>query len=211
MTFRHGQILTSVAAAGTLFAAACAVTPVTDPSEAASGSYNLDPGHSTVTWTVSHSGFSDYTGNFDEISGSLDWDNADPTQSQVDITIAASSVDVPVPPWETTWPTKLANEAFKAEEHPEITFVSNEIEMTGDNTGRITGDLTLAGETGPVTLDVTFNGTAMPGYTNGKSVLGFSALGTIDRTQWGVDNWTGFGIGESVDLIIQAEFQGPQD
>ena len=66
-------------------------------------------------------------------------------------------------------------------------FRSTAIEVTGEKTGRITGDLTLHGVTRPVTLDVTFNGGANSLIT-GRYTLGFAATGAIKRSEFGISN-----------------------
>ena len=72
------------------------------------------------------------------------------------------------------------------------------------NTGRVTGDLTLNGQTHPAVLEVTYDG----GHTDplrGHTAIGFSAHTTLLRSQWGVTNWTQF-TGDEVQVIIEMEF-----
>jgi polyisoprenoid-binding protein YceI len=69
----------------------------------------------------------------------------------------------------------------------------------------MTGDLTVAGVTKPVTLNVTYNAGRKSPF-RGVQNVGFSATGSIKRSEWGMNNWINFGIGDQVDLIIEAEF-----
>ena len=109
------------------------------------------------------------------------------------------------------WDNKLATAGkyFDANTHSEIRFVSTSATTTSDNTGNVTGDLTLKGVTLPVTLDVTYNG-AGKSFGNPGATLGFSAVGKIKRSDWGMTALTGFGIGDEVTLRIEAEFNEAQ-
>jgi polyisoprenoid-binding protein YceI len=62
----------------------------------------------------------------------------------------------------------------------------------------------MNGQTHPAILDATFDGGATDPLRGGNMVLGFSAHGTIDRTQWGVTQWRAF-TGEEVQIVIEAE------
>jgi polyisoprenoid-binding protein YceI len=61
------------------------------------------------------------------------------------------------------------------------------------------------GQTHPATLDVTFDGAAVDPLRGGQTVLGFSAHGQIDRSQWGVTEWSAF-TGNEVQIVIESEF-----
>ena len=190
-----------------IFLTSCATTPVLDLPSDVTGNYKLDPQHVSVIWSLSHAGLSNYTARFDDISGTLDFNADDPSQSRVDIRIQADSINTGIPEFDT----KIANsdDGLDSIDHPEIRFVSTSINVTGEQTGTITGDLTLRGENRPVILDVIFNGA---GKTVGKpgDTLGFSATTKIDRTDWGVSKWSNFGIGTNVTLRIETEFNEVQ-
>jgi polyisoprenoid-binding protein YceI len=78
--------------------------------------------------------------------------------------------------------------------------------VTGSNTGSVTGDLTFHGVTKPVTLDVTFNGGLAAHPMTRKAAIGFTAKGTIKRSDFGVDFLIGI-VGDEVELLVDAEFQ----
>ena len=78
-------------------------------------------------------------------------------------------------------------------------FVSTNVEKTGAKTGKITGNLTLLGVTKAVTLDVKFN---RKGQFRGKTFSGFSATGTIDRTDWGMNRLAKF-VGPQSNIILE--------
>ncbi len=169
---------------------------------APSGTYSIDPSHTQVIWHVDHMGFSSYAGRFNTIDGTLEFDAETPENSMLTVRIEATSVDVPN--------AKLQGELvttpfFNASDFPEITFTSTAITRTDEGTGTVTGDLSLLGVTLPVTLDVTFNG-AGPHPFGGFPMLGFSATGNLDRTQWGMDHLAPQIVGAEVSLRIDAEF-----
>ena len=186
---------------------ACATPPVLDVAAAPEGAYVLDPTHTSVNWSLSHSGLSFYTARFDEISGALDFDPNAPTSSRLDVRINPKSVST----GDTEWDETLATDGkyFDGDSYPEIRFTSTSAVTTAATTGKITGNLTLRGITKPVVLDVTYNG-AGKSFGNPGATLGFSAVGKINRSDWGMDYLTSFGIGDEVTLRIEAEFNEKQ-
>ncbi len=173
-----------------------------------SGTYALDPTHTSVVWKVSHFGLSNYTGRFETVSGSIDLNAENPAESSVNITVDPASISTGFPfPEREDFDAKLAGaEWFNSPEYPEMTFTSTGIEVTGDNTGTITGDLTMMGTTLPVTFDVTMNAAleAHPMLSE-QAAIGFSAVATIDRTEFGLEN-AAPAVGPEVEIIVEAEF-----
>jgi polyisoprenoid-binding protein YceI len=198
----------TLAAAGVaLLLAACAslahvVYPVnTAAAEAKPGQYQLDPQHAVVIFSVDHLGFSTFYGRFDRIAGVLDLDPKDMTRSSVNITVDADSVDTRVAELDQ----ELKAEAMlNAAKFPRIGFVSTGIVRTGENTGKVTGDLTIAGVTRPVTLDVTFHGSGTH-PASGETVAGFNATAPLKRSDFGLKQWLPI-VGDDVSLLIEAEF-----
>ncbi len=183
--------------------AACATPPTLDVAAAPEGAYVLDPAHASVNWSISHSGLSLYTARFDDISGALDFNPTDPTASRLDIRIDPLSVSTGDAEWDATLGTD--GKYFDGETHCEIRFVSTSAVKHNESSGTVTGDLTLRGITKPVTLDVTYNGSGKS-FGHPGATLGFSARGKINRSDWGMDYLTNFGIGDEVTLRIEAEF-----
>jgi len=186
---------------------ACATAPALDVAAAPEGAYVLDPAHASVNWSLSHAGLSFYTARFDDISGALDFNPNSPTSSQLDVRIDPKSVSTGDPEWDA----KLATDGkyFDGNTYSEIRFVSTSATTSSANTGQVTGDLTLKGVTLPVTLDVTYNG-AGKSFGNPGATLGFSAIGKINRSEWGMTTLTNFGIGDEVTLRIEVEFNEAQ-
>lgn len=174
--------------------------PKADLSLAAAGEYAIDPSHTNVLFRLAHLGYSGYMGRFNKIEGKIELDPKDLTKTSLDVTIDAASVDVNH--------EKLANEikdkeVFDTATYPTITFKSTKLEQKDATHGTVTGDLTFHGVTKPVTLDVTLNGVGNHPM-NQKPMLGFSATGTIKRSDFGVSKWLPM-VGDQVQLIIETE------
>lgn len=165
--------------------------------------FKVDNSHTDVVFMVNHLGYSNTWGSFEEVTGSFTFDPDAPRDSEVSLTIQADSIDTN----HKKRDEHLRSPDFlNAKEFPEITFESTDVEITGEKKGKLTGDLTLHGETHPVTLDVTFNKMAphpLPDYDN-VLTAGFSARGTIKRSTWGVDRFTP-AVGDKMKLFIEVE------
>lgn len=169
------------------------------------GDYRLDPRHASVLFRIQHMGLSWFTARFETRDATLTLDPADPTRSRLTASVGAASVETGVlnRAGERDFDRDIGR-ALGAEATPQITFTSTAIERTGQNTARVTGDLTMNGQTHPATFEVTFQGDASDLLRGGKRVLGFSARATIQRSQWGVREWRAF-TGDEVEIVIEAE------
>jgi polyisoprenoid-binding protein YceI len=173
------------------------------------GTYTADPNHTLVTWTLDHLGFTPYTGIFGDVSGTLQLDPKNPNATKVDMTIPVSKVTT-ANSGLTAHLTRAGKDGGKPDffgaAAADARFVSTSVVASGQ-TAKLTGNLTLNGVTRPVTLDVHFYGAGkMPAAMGGRENVGFHAVGTIMRSQFGL----GFGlpmIGDSVKLDIAAAFQ----
>jgi polyisoprenoid-binding protein YceI len=196
---KYGIIISTTAFALT----ACYTPPDIALTAAPAGDYTLDPAHASVVWSLSHAGLSQYTARFDDISGALSFDPVKPENSRVDIRIDPKSVSTGDAQFDET--IADGGNYFDSGSYPEIRFVSTDIRTTGENTGLITGDLTFRGVTLPLTLTTTYNG-AGSSFGNPGKTLGFSATGTLKRSDFGLSYLTNLGIGDDVSLVIEAEF-----
>lgn len=177
------------------------------------GYYTVDPSHSTLTFELSHLGFSSFVGMFDEFDATLTLDPGDPGQSQVEATIELASLDIPSPP-DGFLDDLLGGDWLNAGEQPQMTFRSTRVEPTGEYSARMTGDLSLNGVTAPVTMDVVFNGgwEGIPPDPNAR--VGFSAVGSLNRSNFDVANGipepgSTMGVSDAVQFRIETEFTGP--
>lgn len=199
--------------AAALLLASFAATPahaqdMTPWKDMPAGVYSVDKTHASLLWKVSHAGLSNYTARFKSFDADITFDPADLTKSKVTAKIDPASLETDyVPTAEKDFNKNLITQEqwFNAGKFPQITFTSTKIEVTGDNTGKIHGDLTLLGVTKPVVLDAVFNGAYTVQPFSKKPTLGFSATGSLTRSDFGLDTYVP-AIGDKVDIVIEAEF-----
>lgn len=216
----------TAAAAATAFAlAACSQpAPAPEPAETAvavnapSGTYQLDPHHTTVTVRAKHFGLSNYALRFNGVTGALNFNAEDPAQSTVEATVAVATLDTPYS-GDRNFDAELQNsEWLDSAQFPAATFRSTAVERTGPNTARVTGDLTIRNVTHPITLDVRYNAShASHPMGFPTSLIGFSARGTLLRSQYGLNVLlpsapdAADGVADDIELLIEAEFTKPAD
>jgi polyisoprenoid-binding protein YceI len=187
-------------------------------TDAPAGVYKLDNTHASITWKVMHFGLAKYTARFTKWDAELNFDPADPAKNSVSVKIDPNSVRTDYPYAKTKSPMgtiedfdkKIATDPkmLNSKKFPEITFKSTAVERTGDKSAKVTGDLTMLGVTKPITIDATFNsGMAAHPFTKAP-VVGFSGAGTIKRSEFGFTEGAPY-LGDDVDLLIEAEFDGP--
>ena len=167
----------------------------------AADQYVFDKTHTSILFFISHLGFSDMQGEFLGYEGGFVFDQDNPANSSVEVTIDVASVDTDVPKLDDHL---KAADFFNVAKFPTASFKSTGIEVTGDNTGVLTGDFTLMGMTRPLVLDVTFNKAANHPFAKDVYVAGFSATATLDRTEWGLSTYAP-AIGSEVTLRIETE------
>jgi polyisoprenoid-binding protein YceI len=169
-------------------------------SAANAATYTLDKDHTRVIYFVSHLGFSNFMGHFNDISGTVDFNPSKAEASKVDVTINAKSVSMD---------TKVLDEHlqgkdyFNTDQFPTIVFKSTGITKTGTDTGKMTGNVTLLGVTKPMTLDVKLNKKGFNEFAKAAAV-GFSATGTIKRSDFGMKTLVPL-VSDDVTLRIEVE------
>lgn len=169
-------------------------------SARAADTYTLDPAHTTVIWQANHFGFSNPHGLFSMIEGTVTLDETAPEKSHVNVTVNTGNLFAGNPKFEDHLKSK---DFFNVGEFPTATFKSTKVEKTGDNTAKVTGNLTMLGITKPLTLDVTLNKKGEHFMTKAPTV-GFSATGVIKRSEWGM-NFGIPGVSDEVPITIEAE------
>lgn len=184
------------------------LTGAADGAWADMETYSLDPEHTTAAFMVSHLGFAKTLGQFTEVDGAFRFDEEAPALENIEVTIDTASV--------TTHHDARDNhlrsgDFLDVESHPTMRFVGTGSERLSETTGRVTGDLTLLGETREVTLDVTLNKSgeypySPPGVDGRPYHVGVSARTEINRSDWGmtygVDNGL---VGDTVEIILEFE------
>jgi polyisoprenoid-binding protein YceI len=179
------------------------------PSDAPSGTYKVDPTHASVVWKVKHMGLAWYSARFVKFDAEIKYDAATPAKSQLSVTIDPKSVRTEYPfPEKENFDEKLANDEklLNSGKFPDIKFVSKKLTKTGATTGKLLGDLTLLGVTKPMTLDVTLTGAMKQHPFTKNAALGFSATGTLKRSDFGMTSMMQF-LSDDVQLDINGEFQ----
>ncbi|CAI3935738.1 YceI family protein [Commensalibacter papalotli (ex Botero et al. 2024)] len=166
------------------------------------GNYKIDPYHTQVLFSVSHFGFTNYSGNFSDISGVLALNPKNIEKSKLDIQIPIASIQ--------TTSSKLTQELkdpdwFDAKQYPTAHFVSSHIVKTGEKTADVTGNLTLHGITKPVTLHIAYIGAGV-NPLNKAYTVGFQITGKINRGEFGIKTYLPK-VGDEVDLTIAAAFE----
>lgn len=169
-------------------------------------SWQVDYAHSEILFSVKHMMISTVRGRFESFTANVDFNEADPTRSHVEVQIAADSINTK----ETQRDGHLKSPDFlDAPNHPYLTFVSKRIEKIDDQHGRIIGDLTIRGVTNEVVLEAQYVGQAKSPW-GGTISAGFNATTKIDRTKWGL-NWNhlletgGLLVGNEITVNIELE------
>lgn len=168
--------------------------------EVKSNKYQTEANHTSVSWTANHFGFSDVSGKFTDVSGIVIFDEKKPEKSSVEVTIKIAALETGLPKLNT----HLKSADFlNADKFPTATFVSKKVTLAGTNKARIDGDLTLLGITKPVSLIAKFNKSGIS-PVNQKATIGFSATGSIKRSDFGI-KYALPGVSDKVDLAIELE------
>jgi polyisoprenoid-binding protein YceI len=158
-------------------------------------------------------GFSTYTGRFTNINAKLDFDPARLASSRVNVTIDPRSIDADNAP--SGFLEMLSGKDWlDAGKFPEMAFRSKTVEVTGANTFRVRGELTLHGVTKPVVLNASYNGGYAGHPMDPNARIGFSARGKFQRSEFGVsigipEPGTNMGVGDEVEVVLESEFNGP--
>jgi len=199
-------------AAGPLMAQGAMSAPgKRDASVITGGTYQADPNHTLVEWTVNHLGFSPYFGIFGDVTGTLQLDPKAPQNAKVSVTVPISKV--------TTASAGLTQHLLRAPKEAggkpdffgpspaDATFVSTSVKPKTKGTADVTGNLTLNGVTRPVTLAVSFYGAGkVPTQMGGGEVVGFEGKTTIQRSQFGLGTMVPM-LSDAVELKIAAAFE----
>jgi polyisoprenoid-binding protein YceI len=182
-----------------------ALLGLTSPALAAPVTYEIDSSHTDIVWMADHLGFSKSIGEFARSSGTLVLDTENPAASHVDVTVDIASLQTGDAKFDKHL---LSKDFLNLDEFRRATFKSSNVEITGEKTARVTGDLTLHGVTKPLTMDVTLNKMGKNPFSN-KETAGFSIRTKLYRSQFGITYGLPM-IGDEVELVIEAEATLPE-
>ena len=161
--------------------------------------YVIDPVHSSVKFSIRHF-VAKTTGKFDQFEGMIKIDRSDWSKSSVSVIIKAASVDTAN---EKRDAHLQEDEYFDSAEYPVITFQSTKWELANEeNTFKVTGNLTMLGNTKEVVLEAKILGFG-PGM-DGAYLSGWEVTTQLDRTEWGISGGQP-AVGAEVDVIINIE------
>jgi polyisoprenoid-binding protein YceI len=192
---------------------AAQAVPAAATAPVPAGTYTLDKSHASLLFRVNHLSFSHWTARFTKFDAQLQFDPADPTKSSVKVTVDPKSIASDNAP-DGFMATLAGPEWLDAGKYPQMIYQSSKVERVGANGLRISGQLTLHGVTKPVTLTGTYNGGYAGHPYDPRARVGFSAKGTLKRSEFGVAYGlpapgTTMGVFDDVEIIVEAEFSGP--
>ncbi|MEY1555160.1 YceI family protein [Yoonia sp. R2331] len=170
------------------------------PAVAAPEVYVLDSSHSQIVFSYDHLGYSTNFGMFSGFEGEISFDQEDPAASSVSVSFPVRSM---MTGWEARFEHFMSGDFFDASDDEMVTFTSTAIEVTGDNTALITGDLTLNDVTKSVVLDATLNQVGDHPMAE-KPWAGFDATTTLLRSDFNVGNFAPF-VSDEVEVMISVE------
>ena len=172
----------------------------------AATTWQVDPTHSHVEFSVRHLMIATAKGRFAELTGTLTGDDSNPEHAAIELTIPAASID-------TREPQRDAHlrsaDFFDADQHPQIRFRSTRVSRVRDDIFDVDGDLTIRGITRPVALTVHRGGHARDPWGNER--VAYSTTTKISRKDFGL-NWNqvletgGVVVGDEVTVSIDLEF-----
>jgi polyisoprenoid-binding protein YceI len=167
--------------------------------------WEIDSSHSGIHFSVRHMVVAKVRGQFARWSGTVVAEDGDLARATANAVIDASSIDTGVAERDAHL---KSSDFFDVANFPEITFKSHGVEKRSDETLRVTGDLTIRGNTRVVVLDVEYAGRTKDPWGNERA--GFSAKTTIDRKDFGL-GWNqvleagGVLVGDRVTIEIEVE------
>lgn len=176
------------------------------PIAAFATTWQIDPAHTTVEFSVRHMMLSNVKGRFDKVSGTVSAQGADPKSVAIDAVIDAGSIDTRVDQRDQHL---RSPEFLDVAKYPTITFKSKGAEAAGEGKWKIKGDLTIHGVTREVVLEV--EGPTPPiKDPMGNQRVGASAATRISRKDFGL-TWNklletgGAIVGDEVTISIDVE------
>ena len=179
---------------------ALVATLIAAPVHAAPEAYVLDPSHSQILFSYNHLGFSTSYGLFSGFDGKISFDADAPAASSVEVSFPVKTM---LTGWQARFDHFMSPDFFGANADSNVTFTSTAIEVTGDKTARITGDLTLNGVTKPVVLDAALT-QAMEHPMEKKPWLGFTGATVIKRSDFNLGMFAPY-VSDEVTVQISIE------
>ena len=166
----------------------------------AAETYKLDASHSQIVFSYDHLGFSTTYGMFSGFGGQIEFDRENPASSSVVVSFPVRSM---LTGWEARFAHFMSADFFGAEGDEMVRFESTGIEVTGEDTALITGNLTLNDVTREVVLDAKLNAAGTHPIEQ-REWLGFDATTTLLRSDYNVGAFAPF-VSDEVRVVISIE------
>ncbi len=165
----------------------------------AAETYAVDSTHTYVLFKINHLNIGNSYGRFDGPSGSFTWDEANPANSEFELMVQATNVDT-----DSDKRDKHLRSAdfFNADQHTQISFKSSGVRKLKDDTFEVRGDLTMLGQSHPITVSAVQTGNGEDPWGNYRR--GFETTFTIKRSQWGM-NFMLNGLSDEVEITVSIE------
>lgn len=184
-----------------ILAAAAASFAALAAAPALAANYAIDPTHTFVTFEIDHNGTSTNRGRFDAVEGSVQFDRAAKT-GKVDVNVQPASVSTGTAGFDKHL---QGEQIFNVAKFPTARFVSEKFEFNGDKLSKVHGQLTLLGQTHPVTFEARKFNVYANQMLQGRETVGGDFEATIDRSKWGSDFGLNWGAAKDVKIVIQIE------
>ena len=190
-----------VVIAGLVLSACSDNTAVNSAGDIPSGTYAVDPSHAYVTFYYLHQGLSFPLLRATAVAGELQYDADNIENSSVQVAIAADSIRTNIDYFDD----ELASRKFfNAEKYPYITFRSDSYQALSEEIGVARGQVSIRGVTRPLELGVTLNNALIHPMLD-TPVIGFSATGSLNRSDFGLDRFI-TDVSDTVEFRIEIEF-----
>ena len=169
--------------------------------------WNIDSAHATAAFSARHMMVTNVRGQFQKVSGTIEYDPANPNASKVEAVIETSSMASTGN--EQRDQHLVSPDFLSVENYPTITFKSTKVEVERNgNEGKVYGDLTIRDVTRPVVLNVEKLGESVNPW--GSNVVGFTATTKINREDFGL-TWNmaleagGWLVGKEIKIELDVE------
>lgn len=167
--------------------------------------WKLDGAHTVAAFSARHMMITTVRGTLGTVSGTIEFDEAHPENARVEAVIDATGLSTAVADRDN----HLRSADFlDVANYPTVTFKSARVEVTGDNTAKVYGDLTIRGVTRPVVVDAEYIGRTVSPF--GDTRVGFTGTTRINREDFGL-TWNmaieagGVLVGRDIKIELDAE------
>ena len=167
--------------------------------------WNIDPTHTSAEFSVRHMMITNVRGKFETVSGVINFDEANPAASSIDVTIDVNTVNTGVADRDNHL---RSADFFDVEKFPTITFKSTNVQLNSDNSAKVTGDLTIRDVTRSVVIEGEYLGQHKTPF--GTTITGFNGNTQINREDFGL-TWNvaletgGVLVGKDIKIALEVE------